>query len=318
VPEFRTACTSAIAVAAVVTDALNKFAPLLNASGSAFNAPDSDWMLDCAWIVAPETDEETEPSAELRSVASELNAVISDESASERDAAAELRALESADTELLRALISVEIPVPRAASAAPNDAVAVLVAWDREETADPRPLTSELNAVLNDESTSARDAAARLRVPESADAALLRALISVLRPVLRAASAVPNDAVAVLVAWCREETADARPLTSELNAVLNDESASVRDAAARLRVPESADAALMRAPVSATREANNTAFPLITVDANEGSASIAVVTSSSVLSVELMSPAIAATLVLTYASVAMAVALYLGWFVKSH
>jgi len=164
VPECRTACTEAIAVAAVITDALNKFAPLLNASVSAFNAPDSDWMLDCAWIVAPETDEETEPSAELRPVASELNAVISDESASERDAAAEPRALESADTELLRALISVEIPALRAASAAPNDAAAVLVAWDREETADTRPLTSELNTVLNDESASERYAAAEPRV----------------------------------------------------------------------------------------------------------------------------------------------------------
>ena len=153
---------------------------------------------------------------------------------------------------------------------------------------------------------------------ESAVTALLRALISVEIPVLRAASAAPNDAAAVLVAWDREETADTRPLTSELNTVLNDESASERDAVAEPRVLESAVTALLRVPVSATREANNTAFPLITVDANEGSVSIAVVSSSSVLSVELMSPAIAATLVLTYASVAMAVALYLGWFVKSH
>ena len=126
-------------------------------------------MFVCAWVVAPKTDVETEPSADPRPITSSLKAVLSDESASARDAAAELRASEACDTEILRALISAEIPVLMAASAAPNDAAAVLLADMREEASDSRLITSSLKTVLSNESASARDAAPELRANEVCD-----------------------------------------------------------------------------------------------------------------------------------------------------
>ena len=100
--------------------------------------------------------------------------------------------------------------------------------------------------------------------------------------------------------------------------MLSVESAAARDAVAKLKPMESDVVSELCAPVSAMREADNTEFPSMTVVAKLGSASIAVVSSSSVVIAAVMSPASAMTLEVTWASVAMTSLLYLGWVVKSH
>lgn len=102
-PAFSTEFARVIGFAAVITDALNTAVSLPNAVVSALTAADSVRMFVCAWLVTPETDADSESRADPRPVASALNAVLSDESTSVRDAVAELRALESTDTEVLRA-----------------------------------------------------------------------------------------------------------------------------------------------------------------------------------------------------------------------
>lgn len=98
-PAFSTEFARVIGFAAVITDALNKAASLRNAAVSALTAADSVRMVVCAWLVTPDTDADSETRADPRPLASALNAVLSDESTSARDAVAEFRALESTDTE---------------------------------------------------------------------------------------------------------------------------------------------------------------------------------------------------------------------------
>jgi hypothetical protein len=211
------------------------------------------------------------------------------------------------------------MPVLMTESVKTSDDRAVLMVLERDASADERPLTSALSAVLSPESTTANAAVDALNPVDNDATAPIIVLISVLSAVLIPESTMANEAAEALSAEDRDVAAPLLALISVLSAALSSASFALSADAESLKPVDSDVTAEFRKLISDEMELIKIGFPLMTVDANDGSFPMAVASSDNVFSVEdSVSPARFATSVLTNGSVAMTLSLYLGRSVNSH
>lgn len=211
------------------------------------------------------------------------------------------------------------MPVLMEESVKASDDWAVLMVLERDAPADVRALTSVLSAVLSPESTTANEEADALKTVDNDVAAPLLVLISVLSAVLIPESTTDNEEAEVLSAEDRDVAAPLLALISVLSATLSSASFALSAEADSLKPVDSDVIAEFRRLISDAMELIKIGFPLMTVDANDGSFPMAVASSDKVLIVEDSdSPARFATSVLTNDSVAIKRSVCLGCSVKSH
>jgi len=291
----------------------------LRALDSATSAADTTKCAERRTETAPDTDAESDVVAVWRALVSTVSAAFKDDVLAETADAAVLTVLETSDTDWLRALDSLEIPVLMETSAETRADRWVLTAVDRDVTSEVRVLVSVLSVVLRPESTALNETDAALTAVDRDTTSKVRVLISAMSPVINPESTAFNETDAALTAVERDVTAKVRVLISVLSPVMNPESTDNSDALVALTAVDRDVSAEVRALISDATEFNSIVLPLVMVVASDGSFPMAVAMSDSVFIVDdSPSPAMAAVFTFTNDSVAMTLALNVGCTVKSH